>query len=112
MVDTNDQWIQERTGIRERHIVEPGVATSDLATAAAIDCLARRGVDASELDAIIVATVTPDMFFPATACIVLPTPGASISPPPAPASSTPSRSAPSSSSPAPTPRSSSSAPTS
>jgi 3-oxoacyl-[acyl-carrier-protein] synthase-3 len=70
MVATNDQWITERTGIRERHLAEPGVATSDLATAAAIDCLARRGVDASELDAIIVATVTPDMFFPATACIV------------------------------------------
>jgi 3-oxoacyl-[acyl-carrier-protein] synthase-3 len=70
MVATNDQWIQERTGIRERHIVEKGVATSDLATAAALDCLARRGLEASELDAIIVATVTPDMMFPATACIV------------------------------------------
>jgi 3-oxoacyl-[acyl-carrier-protein] synthase-3 len=70
MVATNDQWITERTGIRERHIVEKGVATSDLATAAALDCLAKRGIDASELDAIIVATVTPDMFFPATACIV------------------------------------------
>jgi 3-oxoacyl-[acyl-carrier-protein] synthase-3 len=70
MVSTNDQWIQERTGIRERHIVEKGVATSDLATAAALDCLAKRGIDASHIDAIIVATVTPDMFFPATACIV------------------------------------------
>ena len=70
MVATNDQWITERTGIRERHIVEKGVATSDLATAAALDCLAKRGIPASELDAIIVATVTPDMFFPATACIV------------------------------------------
>ena len=70
MVSTNDQWIQERTGIRERHIVEKGVATSDLATAAALDCLAKRGIDASQIDAIIVATVTPDMFFPATACIV------------------------------------------
>jgi 3-oxoacyl-[acyl-carrier-protein] synthase-3 len=70
MVATNDQWITERTGIRERHIVEKGVATSDLATAAALDCLAKRGIAASELDAIIVATVTPDMFFPATACIV------------------------------------------
>ena len=70
MVATNDQWITERTGIRERHIVEKGVATSDLATAAALDCLARRGIEASELDAILVATVTPDMMFPATACIV------------------------------------------
>jgi len=70
MVATNDQWITERTGIRERHIVEKGVATSDLATAAALDCLARRGIEASDLDAILVATVTPDMMFPATACIV------------------------------------------
>ena len=70
MVATNDQWITERTGIRERHIVEPGVATSDLAIEAAKKCLAVRGVDASEVEVIIVATVTPDMFFPATACIV------------------------------------------
>ncbi|HXB62033.1 MAG TPA: beta-ketoacyl-ACP synthase III [Acidobacteriaceae bacterium] len=70
MVDTNDQWIMERTGIRERHIVEKGVATSDLAAEAAKVCLAKRGIDASEVDAIIVATVTPDMFFPATACLV------------------------------------------
>jgi 3-oxoacyl-[acyl-carrier-protein] synthase III len=70
MVDTNDQWIMERTGIRERHIVEKGVATSDLAAEAAKACLARRGIDASEVDAIIVATVTPDMVFPATACLV------------------------------------------
>ena len=70
MVATNDQWITERTGIRERHIVEPGVATSDLAIEAAKKCLATRGIEASELEVIIVATVTPDMFFPATACIV------------------------------------------
>src|SRR6201994_2551524 len=70
MVATNDQWITERTGIRERHIVEPGVATSDLAIEAARKCLAARGIDASELEAIIVATVTPDMLFPATACLV------------------------------------------
>jgi 3-oxoacyl-[acyl-carrier-protein] synthase III len=70
MVDTNDQWIMERVGIRERHIVEKGVATSDLATEAAKKALAERGIAASELDAIIVATVTPDMFFPATACLV------------------------------------------
>jgi 3-oxoacyl-[acyl-carrier-protein] synthase-3 len=70
MVDTNDQWIVERTGIRERHLVEPGVATSDLAVEAAKCCLARRGVDPKEVEVIIVATVTPDMLFPATACLV------------------------------------------
>ena len=70
LVDTTDQWILERTGIRERHIVEPGTATSDLATEAARICLERRGIDASEIDCIIVGTVTPDMLFPATACLV------------------------------------------
>jgi 3-oxoacyl-[acyl-carrier-protein] synthase-3 len=70
MVATNDQWIMERTGIRERHIVDKGVATSDLALEAAKKCLAVRGIDASEIEVIIVATVTPDMFFPATACLV------------------------------------------
>ncbi|ADW69798.1 beta-ketoacyl-ACP synthase III [Granulicella tundricola] len=70
MVATNDQWITERTGIRERHIVEPGVATSDLAVEAAKACLAKRGVSADEVEVIIVATVTPDMMFPATACLV------------------------------------------
>jgi 3-oxoacyl-[acyl-carrier-protein] synthase-3 len=70
MVETNDQWIQERTGIRERHIVEKGVATSDLAVEAAKQALARGGVAASDLDAIIIATVTPDMLFPSTACLV------------------------------------------
>jgi 3-oxoacyl-[acyl-carrier-protein] synthase-3 len=70
MVATNDQWITERTGIRERHIVDKGTATSDLAAEAARICLARRGVDASEVEAIIIATVTPDMLFPATACLV------------------------------------------
>jgi len=70
MVATNDQWITERTGIRERHIVDKGVATSDLAVEAAKVCLARRGIDVSELEVIIVATVTPDMSFPATACLV------------------------------------------
>ena len=70
MVATSDEWIVERTGIRERHIVEAGVATSDLAVEAAKCCLARRGIDASEIEVIIVATVTPDMFFPSTACLV------------------------------------------
>lgn len=70
MVATSDQWIVERTGIRERHIVEKGVGTSDLAVEAAKRCLAARGIDAGEVEVIIVATVTPDMFFPATACLV------------------------------------------
>jgi 3-oxoacyl-[acyl-carrier-protein] synthase-3 len=70
MVDTNDQWIMERTGIRERHIVEKGVAASDLGAEAARRCLAARGISASEVEVIIVATVTPDMFFPATACLI------------------------------------------
>ena len=70
MVATNNEWILERTGIRERHIVDKGVATSDLAVEAAKKCLEKRGIDASELECIIVATVTPDMMFPATACLV------------------------------------------
>ena len=69
-VDTNDEWIRTRTGIEQRHFVEPGTPTSVLATRAAQDCLDRRGVSAAELDLIIIATVTPDMFFPATACLV------------------------------------------
>jgi 3-oxoacyl-[acyl-carrier-protein] synthase-3 len=70
MVATNDQWITERTGIRERHIVTPGIATSDLAVEAAKLCLAKRGIGPEEVEVIIVATVTPDMMFPATACLV------------------------------------------
>ncbi|OGU18944.1 MAG: 3-oxoacyl-ACP synthase [Ignavibacteria bacterium GWA2_55_25] len=69
MVDTNDEWIRTRTGIRERRILEQG-ATSDLCVKAIERLLERRKIDASEIDLIIVATVTPDMFFPATACIV------------------------------------------
>jgi 3-oxoacyl-[acyl-carrier-protein] synthase III len=70
MVETNDQWIVERTGIRERHIADAGVATSDMAIEAARCALAQRGVPATEVNAIIVCTVTPDMFFPSTACLV------------------------------------------
>lgn len=70
MVDTNDQWIVERTGIRERHIASPEVATSDMAIEAAKIALSNRGIAANELDAIIVCTVTPDMLFPSTACLV------------------------------------------
>jgi 3-oxoacyl-[acyl-carrier-protein] synthase-3 len=70
MVQTNNEWIIDRTGISERHIAAPDVATSDLATCAARAALANRGIDASELDAILVCTVTPDMLFPSTACLV------------------------------------------
>lgn len=70
MVDTSDAWIMQRIGIRERHLVEPGVATSDLAVEAARCCLAARGISATEVEVIVVATVTPDMLFPATACLV------------------------------------------
>src|SRR6202166_1146851 len=70
MVETNNQWITDRTGIRERHIVDKGVATSDLAVEAAKKALAQRGIEASDLDAILVGTVTRDMFFPSTACLV------------------------------------------
>ena len=70
MVETSDQWIVERTGIRQRHIVEKGQATSDLAVEAARACLKERGIDAKEIEQIVVGTVTPDMLFPATACLV------------------------------------------
>jgi 3-oxoacyl-[acyl-carrier-protein] synthase-3 len=70
MVETSDSWILERTGIRQRHIVDRGVATSDLAFEAAKRALELRGVEASDLQVIIVATVTPDMLFPSTACLV------------------------------------------
>jgi 3-oxoacyl-[acyl-carrier-protein] synthase-3 len=70
MVETSDQWIVERTGIRERHVVGKGVATSDLAVEAAKQALAERGIAPTDIEAILVATVTPDMFFPATACLV------------------------------------------
>jgi 3-oxoacyl-[acyl-carrier-protein] synthase-3 len=70
MVETSDEWIQQRTGIRERHIVDPGVATSDLAKEAALQAIARAGLTPDDIDVIIVGTVTPDMLFPSTACIV------------------------------------------
>ena len=71
MVDTNDEWIRTRTGIRERRILEdPDKATSYMATEAAKEVLRKRRLDAEAVEAIIVATVTPDMFFPATACLV------------------------------------------
>jgi 3-oxoacyl-[acyl-carrier-protein] synthase-3 len=70
MVDTSHRWIVERTGIVQRHIADADVATSDLAVEAAQMALQQRGIDAGELDAIIVCTVTPDMLFPSTACLV------------------------------------------
>ena len=70
ILDTSDEWIRTRTGIRERHIVEPGKATSDMATEAAKLLLAQTNTDPAEIDLIVVASVTPDMFFPATACLV------------------------------------------
>src|ERR1700723_1790107 len=70
LVETNDEWIRTRTGIRERHIAEEGTASSHLATEAAKQLLAKTNTDPSEIDLIIVASVTPDMFFPATACLV------------------------------------------
>jgi 3-oxoacyl-[acyl-carrier-protein] synthase III len=70
LVDTTDQWILERTGIKERHIAAPEVATSDMAVEAARCVLLHRGIAATEIEAIIVCTVTPDMMFPSTACLV------------------------------------------
>jgi 3-oxoacyl-[acyl-carrier-protein] synthase-3 len=70
VVNTNDEWIRSRTGIEERRVVEPGTPTSELCLRAARQCLELRGVSPEELDLIIVATVTPDMVFPATACIL------------------------------------------
>ncbi len=69
IVDTTDEWIKTRTGIKERRMLENG-ATSDLATKAAEDLIKKHNLKPEEIDAIIVATVTPDMFFPATACLV------------------------------------------
>ena len=70
MVATSDEWIQTRTGIRERRIVEKGTATSDLAAKAAAEAIQSAGLKPTDLDLIIVATVSPDMIFPSTACIV------------------------------------------
>ena len=70
IVDTNDDWIRTRTGIRERHYAEPGVGSSHLGAEAAKALLASKGLAAEEIDMIVVATVTPDMLFPATACLI------------------------------------------
>jgi 3-oxoacyl-[acyl-carrier-protein] synthase-3 len=70
IVDTTDEWIRTRTGIRERHYADPGVASSHLGTEAAKKLLAAKGVSPDEIEMIVVATVTPDMLFPATACLI------------------------------------------
>jgi 3-oxoacyl-[acyl-carrier-protein] synthase-3 len=70
IVETSDEWIVDRTGIKERRIAEPDMATSDMATKAAQRALVDAGISAEELDLIIVGTATPDMFFPSVACLV------------------------------------------
>jgi 3-oxoacyl-[acyl-carrier-protein] synthase-3 len=70
MVDTSDEWILQRTGIRERHIVDEGTATSDLASEAARVAVERAGLKPTDIDFIVVGTTTPDMAFPSTACLV------------------------------------------
>lgn len=70
IVDTSDQWIVERTGIRERHLAAEHETTSDLAVAAARQAIAMADIDIAEIDLVIVATTTPDLIFPSTACLV------------------------------------------
>ena len=69
-METSDEWILQRTGIRERHIVDAGVATSDLGQAAAIKAIERAGLTPEDIGVVIVGTVTPDMLFPSTACLI------------------------------------------
>jgi 3-oxoacyl-[acyl-carrier-protein] synthase-3 len=70
LVDTNNEWILQRTGIRERHIADPGIATSDLAKEASLCAISRAGLTPKDIDFIVVGTTTPDMIFPSTACLV------------------------------------------
>ncbi|MFB3855449.1 MAG: beta-ketoacyl-ACP synthase III [Vicinamibacterales bacterium] len=70
MVDTSSEWILQRTGIHTRHIVDPGVATSDMGKEAALEAIAAAGLTPDDIDLIVVGTTTPDMFFPSTACLV------------------------------------------
>ncbi len=69
-VDTSDEWIRERTGIRQRHVAADGQTTSDLGYEAAVRALKAAGVDASDIDLLIVGTTTPDVIFPSTACLI------------------------------------------
>jgi 3-oxoacyl-[acyl-carrier-protein] synthase-3 len=70
MLDTTDEWIMKRVGIRERHIAAPGVATSDLGKEAALAAIERAGITPNDIGVIVVGTVTPDMMFPSTACLI------------------------------------------
>lgn len=70
LVETSDAWIRQRTGIRERHVVDPGVGTSDLAVPAAMQAIAQAGLTPDDIDLIVVGTTTPDMMFPSTACLI------------------------------------------
>jgi len=70
MVDTSNEWILQRTGISERHLVEPGVATSDLAKEAALLAIEQAGITPQDIGFIVVGTTTPDMMFPSTACLL------------------------------------------
>jgi 3-oxoacyl-[acyl-carrier-protein] synthase III len=70
LVQTSNEWILQRTGIRERHIVDPGVATSDLAREASVKAIAQAGLTPHDIDFIVVGTTTPDMMFPSTACLL------------------------------------------
>jgi 3-oxoacyl-[acyl-carrier-protein] synthase III len=70
LIETNDEWIRTRTGIHQRHYAEPGTPTSELAVKASRIALDKAGIKPEELDLIIVATITPDMVFPSTACVV------------------------------------------
>jgi len=70
MVDTSDEWIRSRTGIRERHIAAPGQTAGDLGYEAALKAIAAAGINAAELDMIVVGTTTPDLIFPSTACLI------------------------------------------
>ena len=70
LVDTSDEWIMQRVGIRERHVVDPGVATSDLAKEASLSAIQKAGLTPEDIDFIIVATTTPDTLFPSTACVL------------------------------------------
>jgi 3-oxoacyl-[acyl-carrier-protein] synthase III len=70
MVDTTDEWILQRTGIRERHVVDAGVATSDLGKEAALRAIEKAGLTPNDIGFVVVGTVTPDMMFPSTACLV------------------------------------------